>query len=123
LNSMMHRKMILWAAGMLALLALLIFEAGCNGTRIGDLTANPGRYQGKSVTVAGEVTKSFALLGMGAYQINDGTGSLWVISTGSGVQGKGIRVEVTGEFQSGVKVQAKSFGNAIAQAHGYRTLQ
>lgn len=108
---------------MLALLVCLVVEAGCNDTRINDLTANPGRYQGKSVTVAGQVTKSFALLGMGAYEINDGTGSVWVISTGSGVPGKGVRVEVTGEFQSGVTVQGKSFGNAIAQTHGYRTLQ
>jgi hypothetical protein len=123
LNTERHRKIVLGRVGTLALLALLISGASCDNTRIGDITSNPGRYQGKSVTVAGEVTKSFALLGMGAYQIDDGTGSLWVISTGSGVPGKGIRVEVTGEFQSGVTIQGKSLGNAISQAHGYRTLQ
>jgi hypothetical protein len=122
-NAIMYRKMTVRRAGMSALLMLLVLEAGCNDTRIGDLTANPGRYQGKSVTVAGEVTKSFAVLGMGAYQISDGTGSLWVVSTGSGVPSKGIRVEVTGPFQSGVTIQGHSLGNAIEQSHGYRTLQ
>jgi hypothetical protein len=123
LNVTRHNGTIVRRAGAVALLALLAFEAGCDSTRISDITSNPGRYQGKSVTVAGEVTQSFALLGMGAYQINDGTGSLWVISTGSGVPGKGIRVEVTGQFQSGVTIQGKSLGNAITQTHGYRTLQ
>jgi hypothetical protein len=50
------------------------------------------------VTVKGEVTQSVSVLGHGTYKIQDGNGSLWVVST-KGVPRKGARVKVTGKIR------------------------
>src|SRR5690348_4522510 len=64
---------------------------GCATTRIGRINADPSRYQNRDVSVEGNVTSSFGALGTGGYQIDDGTGKIFVISTGSGVPSKGSR--------------------------------
>ena len=46
----------------------------------------------------GTVVKSASLLGHGTYQIDDGTGTLWVVSK-KGVPRKGARVKVTGKIR------------------------
>ncbi len=120
MNRNRDNRIVRWA---LPLLALLIFTAACDNTPIGQMASNPGRFQGKSVTVAGEVTNSFGLLGQGAYEVNDGTGSVWVVSGGFGIPGKGIRVQVSGTFESGVTFSGKTLGNAIEQTRRYKTLQ
>ena len=54
--------------------------------------------QNPPVTVKGEVTQSVSVLGHGSYKIEDGSGSLWVVST-KGVPRKGARVKVTGKIR------------------------
>jgi len=73
--------------------------AGCASTHsINRLMAEPSRYNNRDVSVQGTVVKSTSVLGHGAYQIEDGTGSLWVVST-KGVPRKGARVKVTGKVR------------------------
>lgn len=71
---------------------------GCATRSINDILADPSRYANKDVTVKGEVTQSVSVLGHGSYKIEDGSGSLWVVST-KGVPRKGARVEVTGKIR------------------------
>jgi len=70
--------------------------AACEREKISDINADPGRYHGKVVDIAGEVTQSIGALGKGVYQINDGTGSLWVYSDKLGVPSRGAHVGVRG---------------------------
>src|SRR5215471_18715095 len=70
--------------------------AACEREKISDINADPGRYHGKVVDVAGEVTQSIGALGKGVYMISDGTGSLWVYSDKLGVPTKGAKVGVKG---------------------------
>ena len=81
-------------------LALAMTAAGCAGVTINKVLADPGRYRNDQVTVPGTVTESASVLGRGAYRINDGDQSLWVITTG-GAPRKGARVNVTGRVQEG----------------------
>lgn len=67
---------------------------------IGDLLAQPQRYDGRTVQVKGTVTRSAGLFGTGAYQIEDGTGSIYVIAQGSGVPQQGSKTKAKGRFQS-----------------------
>ncbi|MEN8143538.1 MAG: hypothetical protein ABFS14_01185 [Gemmatimonadota bacterium] len=84
-----------------SLFALLIVGSACRGTTpINDLLADPGRYDGKTVSVAGEVTGSVGALGRGGYRLDDGTGSLVVISEDRAVPAEGANVGVKGEFQA-----------------------
>ena len=48
--------------------------------------------------------RAFGALGNGMYQVDDGTGKIWVLSEGFGVPSKGAKVSVTGNI-----VQAASF--------------
>jgi RPA family protein len=71
---------------------------GCATKTINHIMAEPSRYANRDVTVRGTVTQSVSLLGHGSYRVDDGTGSLWVVST-KGVPRKGARVKVTGKIR------------------------
>jgi len=47
---------------------------------ISRINADPGRYRNKEVGVVGTVTDSYGVLGNGAYEIDDGTGRIWVVT-------------------------------------------
>ena len=82
-------------------IALLILTA-CRGTvPIRELLDDPGRYDGESVRIEGRVTGfSFGALGRGAFQVDDGTGTLPVVSDRSGAPREGARVGIEGIFRS-----------------------
>lgn len=83
--------------GCLAIVAVLsALLVSCEREKISEINADPGRYHNKEVTIVGKVTQSIGALGKGVYQINDGTGSLWVYSDKLGVPSKGTSVGVKG---------------------------
>src|SRR5205809_5661256 len=91
-----------------SVVALGILLTGCPQRRsIADIEANPGRYNGKEVIVVGVVTDSYGLslpgtgISGGAYKIDDGTGSIWVLTDRS-VPGKGAELGIKGTVGTGV---------------------
>ncbi len=74
--------------------------SGCATRSINHILADPSRYARKDVRIQGNVTESYSVLGTGAYQIDDGTGRLWVVSK-QGVPRKGARVQVKGRIREG----------------------
>ena len=99
----------------LTVVAGLLLSA-CGATRIARINSDPTRYQNRSVKVEGTVTNAFGALGTGGYQVDDGTGKIFVISAGSGVPSKGSRVSVNGRVQSGATIMGKSFGTSIRES-------
>ena len=103
----------------LALIAVLVLAAapGCKklfgGTSIGDITGDTTAFEGKTVTVSGKVTDSVSVLGYGAYELTDDTGSIWVISDSA--RSKGSEVKVTGKVQAGVTILSDRFGVVIRE--------
>ena len=85
----------------LAVLGLVLVTA-CPGVKpISELLDDPARFDGQTVRIAGEVQESIGVLGVGIYQINDGTGTLTVVSkAGNGTPRVGAKVGVEGEFRS-----------------------
>ena len=88
-----------------ALLTILVAgaltSAACASTRtINQLLADPARYRDDTVQLSGEVVDSYSVANRGAYQIDDGTGRLWVVSE-HGVPRKSARVTVKGKVQEG----------------------
>jgi len=79
-----------------AVLLLSIFSVSCDQQKISEINADPGSFHDEQVQVAGEVTQSIGALGKGVYQLNDGTGSLWVYSDKLGVPTRGAKVGVKG---------------------------
>lgn len=87
----------------------LVVLAGCASvTPIGDLLSNASRYDGKTVRIAGTVGSSAGFLGAGAYQVNDGTGTLTVISQVGTPPPQGERIGVKGTFQALFTLLSKS---------------
>ena len=81
--------------------AMLVSIAGCKGaTPIRKLLDDPSHFDGLTVQIAGDVTRSIGVLGTGAYQVDDGTGKLFVVSKDGGAPREGAKVGVRGTFRS-----------------------
>ena len=79
--------------------ALSLLASGCaTKTSVARLLADPHRHAGHDVSLQGDVVESTSLLGKGAYKLDDGTGTIWVVST-HGVPRKGARVSVNGRVK------------------------
>jgi hypothetical protein len=103
------------SVSMISVALLAIFIIGCESARIADIKRDPGHYSGKEVTITGRVTNAVGAMSEGAFEVEDGTGKIWVIAEGFGVPGQGSRVAVTGRVQSGVSFFGKSFGTVLRQ--------
>jgi hypothetical protein len=112
-NGNIFMKPISGAALLLAvsLNACSLFTPSASVNRI---LAEPQRYADDDVWVNGRVTQSASVLGRGAYQIDDGTGTLWVISY-KGVPRKDARVRVRGTVRD-----AFGLGDVIELPEGMR---
>ena len=79
--------------------AMSLSTLGCATTTISRILAEPQHYTHKGdVALKGDVTESMSFLGQGAYKLDDGTGTIWVISQ-HGVPRKGARVKVSGKIR------------------------
>ena len=103
-----------FAAFAVLIAATLLFTACPSQTNIAKTNANPDRYRGKEVGIAGRVTDSYGALGVGAYEIDDGTGRMWV-ATRRGVPSRGARVGAKGYVHNGFSFAGRSFGTVIEE--------
>ena len=95
---------------------LTLLLTACERKQIAEINADPGRFEGKEVSVAGEVTGfSVGGLGMGLYQIDDGTGKLYVLSESRGAPNKGARVGVKGKVMPSFTFLGKSYVTVLRE--------
>jgi len=99
----------------------VIFAAGCPERRsVANLERNPGKYNGKQVTVVGVVRNTYGggipgtPIGGGIYEVDDGTGTIWVIAHGS-VPHKGAEVAVSGTYGNAISWTGRNYGTGINQ--------
>ena len=59
---------------------------------------SPARRKSQEVGIVGKVVRSYSVLGHGAYEVDDGTGTLWVVSNAGGPR-EGARVGVKGTIR------------------------
>jgi hypothetical protein len=100
--------------GSLLLTATLFLTACPQQESISKINADPGRYSTKEVGIVGRVTDSYGVPGYGAYEIDDGTGRLWVVTT-RGVPSRGSRVGTKGRIYSGITWGGRSFGTVLEE--------
>lgn len=104
----------------LLMMAGLLTAACPDRKSIAEIQANPSRFQGKSVVVAGVVRDAYGInipftnVRGGIYKIDDGTGSIWVY-TEKGVPSKGAEIGIKGKLQNGVNWNGKNYGLAIME--------
>ena len=111
------------ATKVLALLfaiSIAVLASGCPQHRTAaELQRNPGRYNGRDVTVVGVVKTSYGVsvpgmrMGGGIYEVDDGTGSIWVLADERGVPAKGTEIAVSGTFGSAVSWNGRNYGVGV----------
>ncbi|HKA20193.1 MAG TPA: OB-fold nucleic acid binding domain-containing protein [Blastocatellia bacterium] len=108
------KKTSLFLGISLALFSLAL--TGCpERIRIADISSNPGRFYDKEVTVAGRVVRSYGAVGAGVFEIDDGTGKLWVATEKYGVPSKDSYIGVTGRVIPGVTWAGRNYGNGMRE--------
>jgi hypothetical protein len=99
----------------LAILGIVLL-AGCpTRTSIAKINQDPGRFVGKEVTIGGRVSGSFGALGSGIFQVDDGTGNMWVYSQNFGMPGNGAKVAVTGRIEEGFNFGGRNFATILRE--------
>jgi|SRR5882724_7503094 len=97
------------------LLSATLFLTACpQQETISRINADPGRYRNKEVAIVGRVTNSYGVMGNGAYEIDDGTGRIWVVTT-RGVPSRGSRVGAKGRVYNGLSFGGRSYGTVLEE--------
>ena len=109
----MHLIKKLGSASLL-IAAVLLLTACPSQTTISKINADPERYRNKEVAIAGTVRDSYGALGQGAYEIDDGTGRLWVV-TRRGVPARGARVGAKGHIYNGFNFGGRNYGTVMEE--------
>ena len=103
------------AATSLLVTAVFLLTACPSQTTISKINADPARYRDKEVGIVGTVRDSYGVLGNGAYEIDDGTGRIWV-ATRRGVPSRGARVGVKGRIHTGFNYGGRNFGTILEES-------
>ncbi|MEJ7710775.1 MAG: hypothetical protein WKF84_13130 [Pyrinomonadaceae bacterium] len=82
---------------------------------IGKINADPGRYRDKEVAIAGRVSNSYGALNQGVYEVDDGSGKIWVV-TKRGVPSKGAQVGAKGRIYNGFNFAGRNFGTVLEES-------
>lgn len=98
-----------------AILAGALALTACpSQTTISKINQDPGRYRNKEVGLIGTVTDSYGVLGNGVYELDDGTGRIWV-ATNRGVPSRGARVGVSGRVYTGLQYGGRNYGLGLRE--------
>jgi hypothetical protein len=102
-------------AAFLLLGAVALMTACPSQTTISKINADPSRYRDKEVAIVGTVRDSYGVLGNGAYEIDDGTGRIWVV-TRRGVPSRGARVGAKGRVHTGFSFGGRNYGTVLEES-------
>ncbi|HUS18430.1 MAG TPA: hypothetical protein VMZ25_02155 [Terriglobales bacterium] len=109
---MLTKKVVL----SLSLLLGLMLLAGCPQHKsIADIMKDPAYYANREVTVAGTVTRSYGALGTGVYEVDDGTGKMWVFAERTGVPSQGSRVASVGKVMPTLSFAGVSYATVLRE--------
>ena len=84
------------AAAVFPVAGTILLAACPSRVSIATINRDPARYADKDIAIAGRVASSFGAVGTGVYQIDDGSGTVWVYSSNFGVPSSGAKVAVVG---------------------------
>lgn len=98
------------------LLTGILLLAGCPAREsIARINQTPGRFEGREVSIAGRVVNSFGAMGAGVYEMDYGTGRMWVFSESYGIPGRDAKLAVTGRVEEGFSFGGRHFAMILRQ--------
>jgi hypothetical protein len=92
----------------------LLMTACPSQTTVSKINSDPSRFRGKEVGIVGRVTDSYGVLGKGAYEIDDGTGRIWV-ATRRGIPSRGTEIGTKGYVHNGFSFGGRSYGTVVEE--------
>ena len=97
---------------------ILILASSCANPKILNIKNNIEEFKNQEVTLNGEVIETLAIpfVRTGAYQLDDGSGRIWVLSA-KNVPERGNQVIVTGTITVGVELGGKRFGVMVKETN------
>ena len=101
------------------ILVMILLASGCSKVnKIADITANSAQYNGKTVNISGYVSNTLwvAVSGRGAYQVDDGSGTIWVV-TNKEPPLKGVKVSVKGTVSPAFTLGDKALGTVVNETN------
>ena len=97
------------------LVSTLLLTACPPREKISRIQMDPNRYTGKEISIAGRVVDSYGARDKGVFQIDDGTGRMWVLSTHYGVPSTGAKIGVVGRVEEGFSFAGRNFGTILRE--------
>lgn len=98
------------------IVATVVILAACPPREsIAKINHDPGRFAGKEITLAGRVTNSFGAMGSGVFQVDDGTGTMWVFTDRFGIPGREAKVAVTGRIEEGFSFHGRNYAVVLRE--------
>ena len=97
-----------WWVALFAVALTLMGGCKTDTTPVKTLLDDPGRFDGQVVRISGDVTGAVGVLGYGAYQVDDGTGTLTVVSEQGGAPRQGAKVGVEGTFRAAFTLKTET---------------
>lgn len=90
-------------------------KVGLGTTPIEKIVSNPSKYT--EVTIRGKVVNRIGILGRGAYEVKDnsGSGSVWVLSSAGDLPAVDTTVTVKGTVSQGVSIGDKNLAITITE--------
>lgn len=101
-------------------LILTLLISGCGfHTSISKIRYEPEKYKDKEVSIKGRVSETIGIpfVQKGAYQVDDGSGKIWVLSQ-KRRPSRGEEVTVKGKLKTGVSIRGHTLGLAIVEGEG-----
>ncbi len=98
----------------------VLLAAGCKEgrTRISSILNRPEEFRDRDVIIGGVVTKTngadLVVTEAGAYQVDDGTGKIWVL-TKNGLPERGQQVALKGTVAGGLRLGGESLGAVLRE--------
>ncbi len=79
---------------------LAVLATGCRTKTISEILANPQHFHDDDVAIQGRVVSSFSIKGIGAaFQLDDGTGRIWVFTKNRPAPPEHIHIYVGGRVE------------------------
>ena len=102
-----------------AVLVLAASLAGCERTRISDINKHPDEYAGYYIAIAGKVTASGGDFKTGMFEVDDGTGRLWVVSDKLELPAEGSHIAVTGMVEPQTALGSNTLPTVLQEISRY----
>jgi hypothetical protein len=89
---------------------------GCpERTSIAGIRHYSAHFAGREVTIAGRVVNSFGAMGQGVFEVDDGSGRMWVFSDRWGIPGRDAGIAVTGRLEEGFSFGGRNFAMILQE--------